>query len=272
MTVSVEDAELFYSVCGTGPTCMVLSGMGTEPYERLTARLSDDLRLVYVDIRGSGRSTGEPTELTFDRLADDLEAIRADLEVERVAVLGHSILGILGIEYSRRRPESVSHVIAAGTPPRGNMAWLASTAAAFFEEDASEDRKRALRDNIAALPPGPSSRQSLLAQTPMRFFDAQFDATPLFGDRSADSRLLMHVIGTVVPGWDITVEATSLRVPILLAHGRYDYIVPWVLWKDVAERIPSAVLKIFHQSGHHPFFEEPTRFVATLTDWMARLP
>ena len=70
MTVSVTGAELFYSTRGNGPTCLVLSAIGTRPYERQTPpELSDRLRLVYVDLRGGGRSTGEPSDLTFDALA-----------------------------------------------------------------------------------------------------------------------------------------------------------------------------------------------------------
>ncbi len=86
MIVSVQGADLFYSTRGTGPTCLVLSAIGTRPYERLTPpQLSDGLRLVYVDLRGGGGSTGEPADLTFDRLAGDLKAIRLDLGVERIA-------------------------------------------------------------------------------------------------------------------------------------------------------------------------------------------
>lgn len=103
-TVSVNGAELYYSTRGSGPTCLVLSAVGTEPYKRLTPQqLAERLRLVYVDLRGGGRSTGDPTDLTFEVLADDLEAIRVKLGVDQVAILGHSILGVLAIEYGRRR-------------------------------------------------------------------------------------------------------------------------------------------------------------------------
>jgi proline iminopeptidase len=271
--VSVENAELHCSIRGSGPSCLVLSGMGTRPYERLTpGTLSDHLRLVYVDLRGSGRSTGKPGDLTFDSLADDLEAIRVDLGVDRIAVLGHSILGILAIEYARRRPESVSHVIVVGTTPRGDMAWLSAKAAAFFGEDASEDRKEALRENLAALPPGASVMQTLLAQTPMRFFEARFDAGPLFAERAGNPQLLMHVIATLAPGWDVTADIASLRVPIFIAMGRHDYTVPWTLWTGIAERLPRTTLQIFDRSGHHPFFEEPERFVEAVTGWMDTFP
>ncbi len=153
MIVSVDHADLFYSSRGQGPACLVLSAIGTRPYEiQMPPQLDDHLRLVFVDLRGGGRSTGEPEDLTFERLADDLEAIRADVGVERIAVLGQSMLGALAIEYGRRRPRSVWGVIAVGAPPRGDLAHVAAAAAAFFERDASDERRQVLRDNLARLP------------------------------------------------------------------------------------------------------------------------
>ena len=122
MMVSVDDAQLFFTTRGRGPTCLVLCSLGTRIYERqLPAALDDHLTLVFVDLRGSGRSTGDPAALTFDRLATDLETVRSALGVERVMVLGHSILGMLAFEYARRRPTSVSRVVTIGTPPSGDM-------------------------------------------------------------------------------------------------------------------------------------------------------
>jgi proline iminopeptidase len=271
MTVSVEGAELFYTKRGRGPTCLVLSSIGTRPYERqMPAQIDDHLQLVFVDLRGSGRSTGEPGQLTFDVLAADLEAVRMDLGLERIAVLGHSILGILAIEYSRRCPASVSHVIAVGTPPFGDMARLSARATSFFEQDASDERKQLLRDNLAALPPGLPRTQAVFAYTPMRFFDPRFDAPPLFADAEVNPQFLVHAMGTLAPAWDITVGSSALAVPLLVALGRHDYVVPHVLWHDVIPTLPRATVHLFEQSGHQPFVEEPDRFTAVLTDWMAR--
>ena len=269
MIVSIPGAELFYSTRGEGPACLVLSGIGTKPYERMTLPpLSDRFRLVYVDLRGSGQSTGDPTALTLDLLAEDLEAVRADLGVERIAVLGHSIWSTLAIEYGRRCPESVSHVITAGATPRGDMAWLMAQATAFFEADASEERKQVLRDNLAAVPPGASPGQSMLAQTPMRFFDPHFDAAPLFAEAVPGMGLLQHVLGTLTLKWDVTAGASGLRAPLFLAHGRYDYVVPYVLWDGIPAQFPDATMEIFPRSGHQPFFEEPDRFTSAVTAWM----
>ncbi len=268
MRVSVDRAQLFYSTRGKGPPCLVPTAIGTQPYEQLMPpALSERLTLAFVDLRGGGESTGDPTELTFDLLAEDLEAIRMDLGAERVAVLGHSILGALAIEYGRRRPRSVSHVIIAGTPPFGSMSRLSAEAAACFEEDASEERKQALRANLAGLPEGATLGQLMLAQTPARFFDARFDAAPLFAGAVARPRLLTHIMSSMTAAWDITAGADSLRVPLLITHGRYDYTVPCRLWEGVADRLPAATLRIFERSGHHPFFEEPEAFARTVTEW-----
>ena len=143
MTVTVNGAEIFYTMHGNGPPCLVPSAMGTAPYERQMApQLLDHLTMVYVDLRGGGRSTGSAADLTFDRVAEDVDAVRADLGVDRVAVLGHSILGMLALECGRRRPERVSHVITVGTPPSGDMATLSARSAAFFEAEADDERKQ----------------------------------------------------------------------------------------------------------------------------------
>ena len=100
MIVPVDGAELYYSKRGQGPVCLLPSAMGTESYERQTAGLSELLTLVYVDLRGGGRSKGDPADLSFDRLAADFEAVRSDVGAEQVLVLGHSIMGVLALEVS----------------------------------------------------------------------------------------------------------------------------------------------------------------------------
>jgi proline iminopeptidase len=248
----------------------VPSVMGTQPYERqMPSPLSDRLQLVFVDLRGGGRSTGDPADLTFDRLAEDFEAVRVHIGASRVAVIGHSILGVLAIEYGRRCPATVSHVIAVGTPPRGDMAWLATAATRFFEQDASAERKAVLRENLDRLPADPSPGESIRAQAPTRFFDPRTDAARLYAGALAKPGLLTRTLA-LTASWDVRVDASSLTMPILLAHGRYDYTVPYVVWDGVASTLPTATFRLFDRSGHQPFCEEPEQFVEVVTSWMSR--
>jgi proline iminopeptidase len=269
MRISVNGAELHYSTVGSGSPCVVLSAIGTKPYIRMTsAALGSRLLVVYVDLRGGGQSTGSAADLTFDVLAADLEAVRRELGAERVAILGHSVLGILAIEYGRRCPKAVSHIIAVGTPPVLDWPKLAADSAHFFDADASDARKGVLRENMARLPEGATPGQGMLAQTPMRFFDPRFDAATVFAESEFRPELLTHVMGTLVNGWDIRSGSDSLCVPLLIAHGRYDYAVPYVLWEGVIETLPCTTMRLFDRSGHQPFLEEPEAFGAAVADWM----
>jgi proline iminopeptidase len=232
--------------------------------------LTDYFQFIYVDLRGGGKSTGEPGDLTFDVLASDFEAVRKHAGAERVVVLGYSISGVLALEYGRRCADSVSHVITAGTPPSGDVPKLVQAGAAFFEADASEERKALLRENYAKLPPGTPPTQAVFAQSPMRFFDPRFDAMPLFTDAEFKPKLFEHVLGPLTANWDVTTDTASLRVPILVAHGRYDYVSPYTMWNGIIDALPDATQHVFDRSGHQTFFEEPERFVEVVRGWMAR--
>jgi len=271
MVVSVDGAELFYSTRGTGVPCIVPCILGTKQFECMTPPpLTDHFKFIYVDLRGGGKSTGDPGDLTFDVLASDFEAVRTHAGAGRVVVLGYSIVGVLALEYGRRCAASVSHVITAGTPPSGDVPKLVQAGAAFFEADGSEERKTLLRENYAKLPPGTPPTQAVSAQSPMRFFDPRFDAMPLFADAEFKPRLFERVLGPLTAQWDVTADMESLRLPILLAHGRYDYVSPYTMWDGIVEALPDATMHLFERSGHQTFLEEPGRFVEVVHGWMAR--
>lgn len=271
MVVSVDGAELFYSTRGAGVPCIVPCLIGTKQFERMTpAPLTNFFQFIYVDLRGGGKSTGDPSQLTFDLLAADFEAVRMDVGVERVAVLGYSISGVLALEYGRRCADAVSHVITAGTPPTGDMSKMAQAATAFFEADGSEERKSIRQENYGKLPPGTPPTQAVFAQTPTRYFDPRFDAMPLFAEADFKPKLFERVLGPLTAKWDVTADLKSLCVPILLAHGRYDYVSPYTMWDGIVDALPEAAMYLFERSGHQPFFEEPERFVEVVREWMAR--
>lgn len=270
MVVSVDGAELFFTTRGRGVPCIMPCLLGTSVNEQLTPPpLTDHFQFIYVDVRGAGRSTGDPSALTFDVLAGDLDAVRVDLGLPRVAVLGYSIMGIAALEYGRRYPQSVSHIVVAGTPPAGNLEAMGNASQAFFASDASAERKAILQDNMARLSPGTPPPQAIFAQTPMRFFDPRFDATSVFAASMFNPRVFEHVLGTLTARWTILDSVASLQVPVLLAHGRYDYVVPYTMWNGIVDTMHNARLHLFEQSGHQPFFEEPERFADVVLAWMA---
>ena len=86
---------------------------------------------------------------------------------------------------------------------------------------------------------------------------------PLFAGADTRPDFLTHVMGTLLPSWQVDVP--SLRVPLFVALGRHDYVVPHTLWRD----IPAATVRVFPRSGHQPFCEEPEEFASAVAEWVA---
>ncbi len=269
LQVPCDGANLSVSVRGSGPLCLVMSSIGTAPYERqLPAALDSQLTMAFVDLRGTGRSIGSIADLTFDRAAADLDAVRVALGASQAIVFGHSVLGAVAIECGRRRPQTLSRVVAVDAPVDGDMMALQGRQRGFFEANASPERKQLLQQNLAALPPQPRPEQFLFAQTPMRFHHPRFDAAPLFEGAVTSPQVLAHLMGTLVGPWKVLDPAAApLQVPLLLAHGKDDFIVPWIEWQPVVPQLPTARFQLFERSGHQPFCEEPERFVTVLSEW-----
>jgi pimeloyl-ACP methyl ester carboxylesterase len=72
-------------------------------------------RVITVDLRGHGRS-GDG-EWSWDAALADLAAVCAHLELDRPAVVGHSLGGMLAALWGQRHPETPGVVSLDGNPP-----------------------------------------------------------------------------------------------------------------------------------------------------------
>jgi L-proline amide hydrolase len=77
-----------------------------------------------------------------------------------------------------------------------------------------------------------------------------------------------HVVGTL-RDWDISPRLSSIEVPVLITSGRHDEATPAQM-RHVADHIPQAEWVVFEGSGHMSHFEEPDRYMAVLSDFLAR--
>ena len=103
-------------------------------------------RVITVDLRGHGRS-GEDT-WTWDAALGDLAAVTVEMELNRPAVAGHSLGGMIAALWGQRHPESPGVINLDGTPPPSSPAQLPGMAPA--EASADLARLSEVFDQIAA--------------------------------------------------------------------------------------------------------------------------
>lgn len=109
---------------GDSPPLLLLHGAGGNLAQMTTlARaLRPHHRVVTIDLRGHGRSADGPW--SWDAALGDLAAVCVELELERPAVVGHSLGGMLAALWGERHPESPGVVSLDGNPPPTDPAQL----------------------------------------------------------------------------------------------------------------------------------------------------
>jgi proline iminopeptidase len=84
MYANIGGTRIHYLVEGRGLPCMIPSLAGTPIYERtFSANLRKHLKMIFVEPRGNRSEVGNITSLTLDRIVDDLDNLRAELNLGR---------------------------------------------------------------------------------------------------------------------------------------------------------------------------------------------
>jgi len=205
--------------------------------------------------------------------SDDIEAVRRAAGLVRPVVVGHSITGLLALEYARRHPESTRGVVVIAAPPAG-VAELSEHWGSFFEQDAGADRRAAHARNVVTrgMPTSIRTGQDIVdqyvANGAFYWFDPTFDATPLWEGVEPRYPAFLQLNGDLYGHYQLE----PVEVPVFLALGRYDYAVPYLLWDDERKkRIGRLHYELYERSGHTPPYEEPQRFAADLIAWAESL-
>jgi proline iminopeptidase len=275
-TITVDDFKLHYIVEGEGIPCMVVGSHIFWP-RTFSKELRNHLRLVFADCRFFAPSDEEIdiSKLSIDTFVDDVEQVRKALGIERMAVLGHSALGVLALEYGKKYPEHTSHVIMIGTPPNVNEEYQ-KLVDEFWESDASDERKtiwenrrRELTDEyLSKVSPFEAWSLRYINSSPWYWFNPEYDCSWLWEGLDGNMELIDYFFETLLNEYEASKGLDQLNLPVFIAMGRYDYAVPYHSWDNVKDKFQNLSYPVFEKSGHYPMLEEWELFDKKFLDWI----
>jgi len=276
-TFETGGVTIWYEVRGAGsetPLFIVNGGPGfdhayTHLGDQVWSKFEKSRRVVFYDQRGNGRSSelkpGQSCTLA-DQIAD-LEALRKQIGIDRIDLLGHSYGGYLVMAYAARHPEHIRHlvIVDSAAPKLSDTKFL-------FDDIFPETIEKQNAFNFAdALGDKQATTESLALYYTMLFYSPEKrDAGVLVMKQSDFHKAVNESISNDLNRFDLNPELPKFKFPTLVITGRYDInVAPSVAWK-IHKAIPGSKFVVFERSGHFPYFEEPEAFGAALEDFLGQ--
>jgi len=274
---SYDGTRLGYHVLGAGPPLVCLPGGPgrASAYFGDLGGLSQSRQLILPDTRGTGESddASDPLSYRCDRLVGDVEALRAELGLDRMDLLGHSAAANLATLYAAAYPGRVARLILltpgmsaldvddteeqwrAALARRSGEPWYEAAMAAIEKADAGDD---SMENRRAYMP----------------FFYGRWDAAAQahagvgVSERSRPVRDNFRADGAFDPA--ATRAAVSrLTAPVLCYAGELDTSPTPAAAAAGARLFPNATVTVQPEAAHFPWLDDPAFFTAAITAFLS---
>lgn len=267
--------DLGYRVEGQGRNVLVVGSSIYYP-RTFSAELRRHFKLAFVDHRGFANTT-EPSSVSdyeLPRVLEDVELARRELALDKVVIVGHSGHAYMALEYAKRYPANVTHVVLIAAGPSQSHMHL-ELAEQHWQEAVCPERKAHLEQDLrilgAELAASPEKRfiTFCLRLGARSWYDPTFDAAPLWEGVSVNMVGIDHLWGEVFRDLDIREGLPELQAPVFLALGRFDYLVaPLGAWQPYRDHFHDLTVRVFDRSSHTPQLEESELFDRELLTWL----
>jgi haloalkane dehalogenase len=233
------------------------SHMWRPALEALAAR---GLYAIAPDLPGFGDSPPQPPG-TWERHVETLEALRADQELDKVAVVGHDWGGLIGLRWACDHPENVWAVVASDTGFFPNARWHDMAAAMRTPGRGEELVEGMTRERLDKIMRGFSD--GIDDKAVDEYFKAFADETRRRGQlelyRSGDFEKLEPYEG----------KLAALDVPFLALWGENDAFAPVSGARRFEREIPGAKVQVIANTGHFVFEDAPEEAAEALAAFLS---
>jgi pimeloyl-ACP methyl ester carboxylesterase len=268
MHIDVNGTRLWFDVDGPAlvpeademrlrPTVMLVHG-GPGVYDHSYfkpdfTRLAEQAQVVYVDLRGHGRSDwGAATAWSLEACADDIRALCDTVGITSPVVFGHSMGAAIVLLYGARHPGHAAGLVVQS----GFARWDTPRMVDSF--------RRIAGDDVAGIAGRSYAGEEVSDEEWARVY-AAFGPHRPNEEREAHTprNLELNELGMdVIRGTDIVDLLGRIASPTLVAVGKLDPVTPVAAAEEIVEALPEGIaqLEIIVGGGHFTWLDAPDRF------------
>lgn len=231
--VYIRNFRMYFETYGKGEPLLIIHGNGGSisnfiyqlPY------FSEMYNVIIADSRAQGKSVDDSDSLSYEMMADDLNALLDTLHVDSCNVIGWSDGGINGLLLAIRHPEKVKKLAVTGA----NL-WPDTTAVDPYVYNET----MSYYDTLTKMKKDPQVRNALKL-TRLLSFEPHISTSQL----------------------------SKIQCPVLVIGGDHDVILPKHTLL-IAESIPRSYLWILPNSGHSTPINYRDQFNAIIKDFFQK--
>ncbi|WP_280770628.1 alpha/beta fold hydrolase [Salipaludibacillus daqingensis] len=274
MYITLNDNKIYYEVHGNknGETIFFIHGApGISDCRsdiQSFSSLTDEFQLVFMDMRGSGRSEGK-RPFTHEQWTADIEALREHLMgEEKVHMLGGSYGGFLTLEYALRYGNHLKRIVLRDTAANSDFNQL-SIDRALESNLPGINEERILRLFHGEVHSDEELKEMFWSIMPL--YTVEFD------EQKAKERLesiYFHfethndAFRYNKPKYDIVNQLPTIKNDTLVTVGRHDWVTPVICSETIHANLPHSRFVIFENSGHSPHAEEAETYLPMMRKFL----
>ena len=279
MDALINGVRLFWQPVGPADNypLFVLHGGGLDHtylrpcFDALSARF----RVLYVDLRGHGRSErGVPAPASLPVLAADVSKLAALLGVTHYAVMGHSFGAFVALSHAIEEGTASHYVLAHGSASGTKTDAEIATNLATFEPAALRDQLTRGWALEAAATTAEDVAEAVRMGLPLHF--AHVDSAAYRAFVAPDGGLAHTLWPEDTAMLNVALEyedvLSTIQQPVLVVGGEYDRICTPRASCEMHAGIPGSDLVILPGVGHMGMAERPDLYLATLHSFFERHP
>jgi pimeloyl-ACP methyl ester carboxylesterase len=225
------------------------------------ARLAGHAQVVYLDLRGHGRSAwGDAAAWSFEACADDVRGFCDTVGIDRPIVFGHSMGGPIVLLYGARHPGHAAGLIVQSGFARWDPARMV------------EGFRRVAGDEVAEIAGRSYGGDEVTEEEWARVF-AAFGLHVPDEERKARTpqNLDLNSHGMeLIRQLDVVDQLRRVDAPTLVSVGELDPVTPVAAAEEIVGALPEGIaqLEVIAGAGHFTWLDAPDRFWPTIIEFV----